>query len=486
MDGVLAKIDTGATIVGRQILYHQLRTCESDEVLASRARDQESFQRDAPLAGRVLKELGKLCGPDAKWLAHLILQPLPARPRYSWSLVPLGVACFLCCVGMPFFHPLLVPAIVLGLVNACIHVKFSEKIYPFFFGFSQISRMMGTGTALSKIPGGDSFPDIVRLRQAQPAISRLKRQLGWLAMDRASIPEPFNSIVEYLNVFFLADLIIFVRSIERLRENRQLLLGYFESIGSLDATVAVAGYWKSSAPISRPQFADSREINVDGLRHPLVADAVGGILSLRDRSAIIAGPNMAGKTTFIRTVAINLILARTLNLCLAKSATLPRATVHSAIRSEDMLSAGQSYFFAELDRIQEFTELSHGSGLRLFLIDEPFRGTNTVERIAISSAVLRYLANRHLVLASTHDAELQMLLADAFDMFHFSDRVVNDSYGFDYLIRPGPAKTKNAIRLLEIRGYPASVISESERTAASLASKAQPHNGDSAAVEGQP
>jgi DNA mismatch repair ATPase MutS len=151
-----------------------------------------------------------------------------------------------------------------------------------------------------------------------------------------------------------------------------------------------------------------------------------------------------------------------------------------------MLSAGQSYFFAELDRIQEFTELSHGSGLRLFLIDEPFRGTNTVERIAISSAVLRYLANRHLVLASTHDAELQMLLADAFDMFHFSDRVVNDSYGFDYLIRPGPAKTKNAIRLLEIRGYPASVISESERTAASLASKAQPHNGDSAAVEGQP
>jgi DNA mismatch repair ATPase MutS len=206
----------------------------------------------------------------------------------------------------------------------------------------------------------------------------------------------------------------------------------------------------------------------------LIPDAVGGSITLHNRSAIIAGPNMAGKTTFIRTIAINLILARTLDLCLAKNATLPRATVHSAIKREDMLSAGQSYFFAELDQILGFIGLSEDSTPRLFLIDEPFRGTNTVERIAISSSVLRYLARHQLVLASTHDGELQELLSDSFDMFHFRDQVAEGKYGFDYLIRSGPAKSTNAIRLLEIRGYPSSIIAEAEKTAAELATKTPP------------
>jgi DNA mismatch repair ATPase MutS len=162
-----------------------------------------------------------------------------------------------------------------------------------------------------------------------------------------------------------------------------------------------------------------------------------------------------------------------LNLCLAKSAVFPRATVHSAIKREDMLSAGQSYFFAELDQILGFISLSDNSIPRLFLIDEPFRGTNTVERIAISSSVLRHLAKKQLVLASTHDGELQQLLAGSFEMFHFSDQVAEGKYGFDYLIRSGPAKTRNAIRLLEIRGYPASVIAEAERTAAAVATNTQ-------------
>jgi hypothetical protein len=473
MDGVQAKIDQSATTLGRQILYHQLRAYESDEVLASRARQQEIFRADPALAERVRLELKKLDGPDAKWLAHLILQPLPKPSRYSWAFIPLSVAFLLCLLGMPAFHPFLVLAFLFAFVNAGIHVRFSERIAPFFFGFSQISLMISSGRRLSEIPGGSSLPQILQLRKTQPAISRIKKQLGWLVVDRGNLPAPVNSLVEYLNVFFLIDLIVFTRAIEKLRENRALLLEHFEAIGSLDASMAVANYWQCAPVIARPNFTSSREITVEGACHPLIPNAVGGSIMLRDRSAIIAGPNMAGKTTFIRTVAINLILARTLNLCLAKSAVFPRATVHSAIKREDMLSAGQSYFFAELDQILGFISLSDNSIPRLFLIDEPFRGTNTVERIAISSSVLRHLAKKQLVLASTHDGELQQLLAGSFEMFHFSDQVAEGKYGFDYLIRSGPAKTRNAIRLLEIRGYPASVIAEAERTAAAVATNTQ-------------
>jgi hypothetical protein len=474
LDGVLAQIDRGATILGRQVLYHQLRVYESDEVLAQRAREQRFFSEDAAFAARTRAELRKLDGRDAKWLAYLILQPLPPKPSSSWALLPLSVTLFLCVVGIPFFHPFLLLALAFGAINAGIHLRFRERIEPFFLGFLQISRMLSVGALLSGLPGGEALPQKNYLRRSQGAAARLKKQLGWLVIDRGRIPEPVNSLMEYLNVFLLVDLIVFVRSIERLRNNRAFLLEYFEAIGSWDASMAVANYWGSLEVKTRPSFTADREITVEDIRHPLVEDAVGASFSLRNRSAVIAGPNMAGKTTFIRTVAINLILARTLNLSLGKSAIFPRAVVHSSIKREDSLSEGQSYFFAELDQILGFTSLSEDSVPRLFLIDEPFRGTNTVERIAISSSVLRYLAKHHLVLASTHDAELQQLLADSFEMFHFSDKVTDGKYGFDYLIWPGPAKSRNAIKLLEIRGYPLAVVAEAARVAAELAAKTPP------------
>jgi DNA mismatch repair ATPase MutS len=175
---------------------------------------------------------------------------------------------------------------------------------------------------------------------------------------------------------------------------------------------------------------------------------------------------MAGKTAFIRTVGVNLILAQTLHFCLAERARLPRAIVRSAIRREDRLTDGSSYFFAEIKQVLEFARTGADAPLHVFLIDEIFRGTNTTERIASSAAVLRHLAQHHVVFATTHDAELQEMLADACTMFHFGDRVDGDGYGFDYRIRPGPVRSRNAIRLLELSGYPATITQEAERLAA--------------------
>lgn len=185
-------------------------------------------------------------------------------------------------------------------------------------------------------------------------------------------------------------------------------------------------------------------------------------MSLVGRSALVAGPNMAGKTAFIKTIGINLILSQTLGICLAESAVLPRADVYSAIKREDSLQEGKSYFFTEIDQILNFIRLSEKEALCLFLIDEPFRGTNTIERIASSAAVLRYLARNQTVMASTHDGELQALIGDSFDMLNFSDQVTGGSYGFDYRLRQGPARSRNAIKLLQLRGYPSSVIEEAE------------------------
>jgi DNA mismatch repair ATPase MutS len=192
---------------------------------------------------------------------------------------------------------------------------------------------------------------------------------------------------------------------------------------------------------------------------------VGNPILCDERSILITGSNMAGKTTFLRTVGINVILAQTLNLCLAERATMPRAMVRSSIRREDRLAQGESLYAVELERIRDMIQDAAGDHLHLFLLDEIFRGTNTLERISAATAVLHHLGQSHLVMVTTHDLELQDLLAGSYDMYHFSEQIAAGAYGFNYCIQPGPTTGRNAIRLLELKGYPESITREARRMA---------------------
>jgi len=278
----------------------------------------------------------------------------------------------------------------------------------------------------------------------------------------------------YLNMCCLFDLITFCWANARLRRERETLVEWFKLVGSLDAAQSTASYLASTAGTCTPTLIDGRQIEGQGLFHPLIPDAVPNSVTMDERSIVIAGSNMAGKTSFMRTLGVNLILARTLHFCHAERAIFPRAELSSAIGREDDLEAGESYFFAELKQLLGFLRAAEGSRQHVFLIDEIFRGTNSVERIASSVAVLRELARRQLVLATTHDAELQDLLADSFDMYHFSERVEGDRCTFDYRLRSGPARTRNAIKLLEISGYPTSITAEATRLAEQIAARFAP------------
>jgi DNA mismatch repair ATPase MutS len=242
-----------------------------------------------------------------------------------------------------------------------------------------------------------------------------------------------------------------------------------EAVGSMDAAISVASFMDGLPIVVAPVRTAERRIEAEGLYHPLLANPVGNPIHCDGRSILITGSNMAGKTTFLRTVGINVILAQTLNLCLAEKALMPRVMVRSSIRREDRLAQGDSFYAVELARIQEMIQDAEGDHLHLFLLDEIFRGTNTLERISAATAVLHYLGLAHLALVTTHDLELQDLLADSFDMFHFSEQIVEGKYGFNYRIQAGPTRGRNAIRLLELHGYPESITREARLLADRLA-----------------
>lgn len=467
MDDLFADIDRTAGTPGRQILYHQMRTYVNDgRVLAERARQQAVFKDDQALREQCQVLLSRLNAPGGEWLASTLLYPFPETPRFAPLMYLLSFLPVVCLVGMVFFHSLLLVALVIMITNMAITVTYGQKVTPYFAGFSQIVTMLGVSGKLAAIPDKHSLPQLECVRKAMPLIGRLQKKLGWLVMDRTGLSDLGQVLFGYLNMFFLFDVVVYLRSIAALRQHQAALVGLLEAVGSLDASIAVASYIQGLSCVTRPTLVDGRRLEVAGVYHPLLTAPVSNSLNLAERSALIAGPNMAGKTVFIRTVGINVILAQTLNLCLAERAVLPRVTVRSAIRREDDLQTGQSYFFAEIQQILDFTRSGEDGQCYLFLIDEIFRGTNTIERIAASAAVLRHLGRHQIALATTHDVELQELLADTFDMYHFSDQVVDGRYSFDYRIHPGPARSRNAIKLLEISGYPASIIREAEALAA--------------------
>jgi hypothetical protein len=471
MDDLFAKIDRTAGMPGRQILYHQMRTyVDDDRILAERARQHAIFKDNQALREQCQILLTRLDAPGSEWLVSMLLNPFPEDPRFAFLFYLCSFLSLACLVGMVFIQILLIPALILMITNFAITMYYSWRITPYFTGLSQIVTMLGVSEKLAAIADGHALPQLDDLRKTVPLVARIRKRLGWLVIDRKALPDLAESALGYLNMFFLFDILVYLRSLAALRQHQAALVAMLEAIGSLDSSIAVASYLQSLPCVTRPTLVEDRRLEVTGLYNPLLAVPVSNSLNLTGRSALITGPNMAGKTVFIRTVGINVILAQTLNFCLAERAVIPRAMVRSAIRREDDLAAGQSYFFAEIQQILDFTRAEKDGQRYLFFIDEIFRGTNTIERIAASTAVLRYLGQSQIVLATTHDVELQELLADTFDMYHFNDQVVEGRYSFDYHIHPGPARSRNAIKLLEISGYPNSIVHEAETIAARSAS----------------
>ncbi len=149
------------------------------------------------------------------------------------------------------------------------------------------------------------------------------------------------------------------------------------------------------------------------------------------------------------------------NTCFAKRMLIPKVRIYSAIRISDDLMNDKSYYFEEVLTIKEMIEQSSNEIPNLFLLDEIFKGTNTIERISAGKAVLSKLAkNNNFVFVSTHDIELTDMLSDEYELYHFSEIVKDNNVDFDYKLKEGKLKNRNAIRILQINDYPNDLINE--------------------------
>lgn len=277
----------------------------------------------------------------------------------------------------------------------------------------------------------------------------------------------YNPFIAFLlNVFVPWDVYVAYR-LDQLKAQLQALLPTWLDVWfELEALCSLAnfGFLNPEATFAHVQ-AEETAVPLDAiaLGHPLIsaeqrvcndfrAEALGEI-------AIITGSNMAGKSSFLRALGVNVVLGLAGGPVLAQSLTLQPLRLYASIRVTDSVTDGFSFFYAEVRRLRALLDALQQPDAfpLLFLIDEIFRGTNNRERLIGSRSYVRALVGgRGVGAIATHDLELVQLARgnDLVRNFHFRDAVENGRMVFDYTLRPGPCPTTNALKIMRLAGLP--------------------------------
>ena len=181
----------------------------------------------------------------------------------------------------------------------------------------------------------------------------------------------------------------------------------------------------------------------------------------------MTGSNASGKSTFLKAVAINALLAQTIHTVCAKKYRSNYFRIYSSMALRDSLLQGESYFIVEIKSLKRiFDGVEEGGVPVLCTIDEVLRGTNTAERIGASTELLKELSKKGaLCFAATHDLELTTLLEGELDNYHFEEMVEGTDIAFPYLLTKGGAKGRNAIKLLKAFGFDEELVEKAEKLA---------------------
>jgi hypothetical protein len=465
LDAVFQRLDRTESRLGQQALYHRLRTAPLAHQLAGFESLVARFTRDRTSREQAQLTLARLQDPagyDLWWLAQS-----GAVERRVWhALFPaIGVVMLSSLVLATRWPGALVIAFAGVAINLVVRAATARRVGALVGSFRQVGPAIAAAEALRFLDGPSTNPIVTCLREETPRLRRLKSIAQWVSRPSAG-GDLASTLLEYVNHLFLLDLNALYFGAAELNAHGQSLLRVIGAVGEIDAALAIASYRSSTPGWTCPHFRSAGEpLAFADLRHPLVRDAVPNSIEVcPPHGVLVTGSNMSGKSTFIRTVGVNAVMAQTIHTCLAAAYDAPAFAVRTLIgRSDDLLS-GKSYYIVEAETVIALVRASASRSPHLFLFDELFRGTNAVERIAAAEAVLLELVSAedgvkpHVVIAATHDAELVDLLAGCYVPCHFADRLGPQGMVFEYLLRAGPATTRNAIELLRVLDAPERVV----------------------------
>ena len=330
----------------------------------------------------------------------------------------------------------------------------AERFTPVLENYSALIKCIETGDF--KAPLLLELKD--KLSYGNGTASKQVKILSGIA-DRIKLRYSFIHIV--INILTLYDLYNFIRLEEWKSKNGRSLPQWLDVIGEFEALSSLAGMAYDNPDRVYPEVVDSPPLlEASSLGHPLISKdtRVPNDASFPGSGTIfvITGSNMSGKSTYLRTIGINLILAYAGAPVCAGSMRCSVMNVYSSMQIHDNLEQRISTFYAELKRIKIIVDAAVACEPVLVLLDEIFKGTNSRDRIAGAKTVVKKLCSLSVLgLITTHDLELGVLAKECprcVSNYHFTDEITGNQIHFDYRLKPGISQTTNAIALMRMVG----------------------------------
>lgn len=468
VDNFFSAIDFTSSCIGQQYFYHILHQDQPSQIAEYESLISE-ISTNKEWRTKLLKVLSLTSNADSYYIASLFSKSIVIPSNQK--LLGLSFCRFIPFIlaGLTFIthHLLFVFLLIAGIVvNFVLHYQNKKNIYQFYYSVPQIVRMLKQTEEMSTDSRLLSVDSDIKQNLAE--LKTLKTRLRFfklsIRMD-SDIAILAYCITELFNIFFLTEAYAVNKALIALHDKKKLIEKVFRFVGFIDTLCSISLLREQLPYYCLPTLpVEGEKLQANAIYHPMVNNAVSNDIFLHEKSFLVTGSNMSGKTSFIRTIGLNLLSAKVINTCFAQHFSINLNTrIFSSIHNADNLQESKSYFLQESLRIKEMIDQA-AKPLCLFLLDEPFKGTNTQERIAICRSVLSALAeNGNIVLVSTHDLELCKFVEDKYDLYYFSEIIQNDQLLFDYKLKTGVSTQRNAIKILELIHYPAAIVSDAHR-----------------------
>jgi hypothetical protein len=457
-------IDRTGSRIGQQFLYNKLRTIPADTgILPDYEKIINEINENPEFRLSVQSQLSTLNSLDSYFISSLFQEEHLKAPKGFFVFRLLSFTSLMSLILLVFNPAIVFILVGVFAINMVVHYWNKRNLYQYLNSLPQLLRLNKIAKELFTI-------ELLRgiapnLQESISVLNKVRNRMTFFKMEsklQGDMESLFWAILEFFKILFLLEPLLLFGVLKQLDTKRKEIEEVFRFVGEIDSLISIASLRIGLDLYCIPVInKNQKNIVANELYHPLIPDCVRNSIHVNGKSILLTGSNMSGKTSFIRTIAINAITGLTMNTCFAKQFSMPRLRIFSAIRISDDLMNDKSYYFEEVITIKEMIDQSRDGKPNLFLLDEIFKGTNTIERISAGKAVLSALTKAdNIVFVSTHDIELADLLKDEYELYHFSEKVDHRTVDFDYKLKEGKLKNRNAIRILQINDYPEEIIQE--------------------------
>lgn len=458
MNSVFKKMNNTSSFIGESLLYDFLRKPKfKKELLDNRGALIDIFSKDSSLRVNVQKSLLKL-GRD-RTISIIDYVSLKEKSNVWKSVIYRGLSLFaIISLSLIAYDSILGFKLVFTafIINIAAYYLAMMKISSDLKVINSIANLVNCCREVSKYESSE-------LREYTDKLSELYDKVKSINSKTLTVSySNQNELVQYIKILFLTEVVNYNRISREISKFKNEIMDIYKLLGELDALISISSYRDGLDYYSTPEISKSETpyLNIQDAYHPLVENPVSNSIDTSN-SVLITGSNASGKSTFLKTLAINSILAHTVNLSLSKHHSSSYFKTLTSMALSDDIFKGESYYIVEIKSIKRILGSIRDDVPTLCLVDEILKGTNTIERISASSKILEELSSSNcLCFTATHDIELASILKNHFDSYHFKEEFKDNRIVFDYKIYSGKSRTRNAIKLLKVMGFDDSIIED--------------------------